>query len=101
MTPTKAEPRDVEQAVVPDRELLERCMLYCTESEADAIRALLSSHDRLTREVDRLRTAALDLVAEYRSHGGKGTHQRCHEGACCVLPAKVDALAAVLEAKPE
>jgi hypothetical protein len=56
---------------------------------------------RLTREADQLRTAALDLVAEYRSHGGKGTHQRCHEGACCVLPAKVDALAAILEAKPE
>ena len=57
--------------------------------------ALVAAREQPTQE-KRLRPAALDLVAEYRSHGGKGTHQECMPGCGCMLSAKVDALATAL-----
>jgi hypothetical protein len=51
---------DVEQAkarprpMTPDREMLGTCMRYSTEAEADAIRALLDDHDRLSRQIEEL-----------------------------------------------
>jgi hypothetical protein len=54
-----------------------------------------------TEEAARLIEAAKAVLTEYRSHGGKGTHQDCPEGGRCFLPEEMDALeAAVGEADP-
>ena len=68
------------------------------EDVADNLRVLLADHERLSREVERLRASALCLVNEYRSHGGKGTHQECMPGCGCALPAQVTLLEAEVRA---
>ena len=77
-------------------EMLEDCGRH--RSAVERIRALLADHECLSREVERLRASALCLVDEYRSHGGKGTHQECMPGCGCALPAQVTLLEAEVRA---
>jgi len=58
------------------------------------VEELTRDHERLSREVKRLSASALCLVDEYRSHGGKDTHQECMPGCGCALPDKVTLLEA-------
>jgi hypothetical protein len=62
--------------------------------------ALDAAVDELGREIarvvagrDELLEAAREVVNEYRSHGGKGTHQKCCEGSQCFVGRMVDGLA--------
>lgn len=52
-------------------------------------------------QLDRIREAAEELVAEYESHGGRRTHQDCMPGCGCGVPEAVAALQAVLGAEGE
>ena len=50
---------------------------------------------------ERLEKAAWEVVNEYESHGGEGTHQECVPGAGCCLMYDVKALRGVLEVVPQ
>lgn len=65
----------------------------------DAYTKLQGKMLEVEAERDRLRAAGREVVREFESHGGPGTHQECSEGAC-YLAGDVAALKATLGAKP-
>lgn len=56
--------------------------------------------DAAQERIKRLEEAGRNLVAEYESHGGSGTHQECFPGCGCQMPQAVAQLRAAL-AEPE
>jgi hypothetical protein len=53
-----------------------------------ALAELAAANER----AERLELDAKHVVAEYESHGGRGTHQECTDGRCCLLPSAINML---------
>lgn len=52
--------------------------------------------DKRTQEAEDVARAARELISEWESHGGAGTHQECMPGCGCRMSECVKSLARVL-----
>ena len=78
-------------------ELIARDAIESRERMAQAWMKLEDALIEARRERDAILSAAKDVVDEYLSHGGEGTHQECLPGCGCCMPVVVARLSAVID----